>query len=126
MIDSDFAVEGGASSPSVRTDWANGSLHLQGDSYPENAYEFYNPVFEWVQRFLSCADRAFVLELQLLYLNTSSIKSLMDILDLMEDAHRRGQVVGVNWYYDLRNERVFELAEEFKEDCSFPFHIVGI
>ena len=126
MIDSDFAVEGGASSPSVRTDWVNGILHLQGDSYPENAYEFYNPVFEWVQRFLSRADRAFTLELQLLYLNTSSIKSLMDILDLMEDAHRRGQVVGVNWYYDLRNERVFELAEEFKEDCSFPFHIVGI
>ena len=126
MIDSDFSIEGGASSPSVQTDWANGSLCLQGDSYPENAYEFYNPVFEWVQRFLSRADRAFILELQLLYLNTSSIKSLMDILDLMEDAHRRGQVVGVNWYYDLRNERVFELAEEFKEDCSFPFHIVGI
>jgi hypothetical protein len=31
----------------------------------------------------------------------------------------------VTWYYDRRNERVGELAEEFKEDCSFPFSVIG-
>ena len=33
--------------------------------------------------------------------------------------------VAVNWYYDVRNERVVELAEEFKEDCTFPFSILS-
>jgi hypothetical protein len=29
----------------------------------------------------------------------------------------------VNWSYDPDNERVGELAEEFREDCTFPFTI---
>ncbi|MGE8591501.1 MAG: SiaC family regulatory phosphoprotein, partial [Alcaligenes sp.] len=65
------------------------------------------------------------LELELLYLNTSSIKSVMDIFDLLEAAHCKGREVSVTWFYDKRNERVGELAEEFKEDCTFPFSVVG-
>lgn len=64
------------------------------------------------------------LEISLLYLNTSSIKAMMDIFDLLESAHAQGKPVAVNWYYDERNERVAELAEEFKEDCNFPFTII--
>lgn len=47
----------------------------------------------------------------------------MDIFDMLEEAHRRGRQVSVNWYYDEENERVADLAAEFKEDCSFPFVI---
>ena len=65
------------------------------------------------------------LELELLYLNTSSIKSVLDIFDLLEAAHAKGRGVSVTWFYDMRNERVGELAEEFKEDCTFPFSVVG-
>lgn len=63
------------------------------------------------------------LDLRLLYLNTSSIKAMMDILDLLEEAHQGGRPVSLRWHYDRRNERVAELAEEFREDCSFPFAI---
>ena len=37
--------------------------------------------------------------------------------------HVRGRQVRVDWYYHPRNERVKMLAEEFREDCSFPFEI---
>ena len=40
-----------------------------------------------------------------------------------EPENRRGRQVSVNWYYDPRNERVVDLADEFREDCSFPFEI---
>jgi hypothetical protein len=43
---------------------------------------------------------------------------------LLEEAHGKGRRVAANWYYDEQNERVAELAEEFKEDCTFPFAIV--
>ena len=61
----------------------------------------------------------------LLYLNTSSIKAMMDIFDLLEEAHRKGRQVSVRWSYDGANERVGELAAEFKEDCTFPFDIAA-
>jgi len=71
------------------------------------------------------ASHPLSLELRLLYLNTSSIKAMMDIFDLLEAAFQDGRQVAVNWYYDVRNERVVELAEEFKEDCTFPFSILS-
>lgn len=122
----DFSIESTQSSPAIQGDWAKGMLSMQGDSYPENSYELFQQVFVWVERFLEEAQRPLLLELQLLYLNTSSIKAMMDIFDMLEDAHKAGRAVAVNWRYDLRNERVVELAEEFKEDCSFPFNIIGV
>ncbi|PZP25347.1 MULTISPECIES: biofilm regulation phosphoprotein SiaC [Pseudomonas] len=120
-----FSIPGSQSSPSIQSDWDKGILSMQGDSYPENSYELFRQVFEWIERFLAEADRPLTLELRLLYLNTSSIKAMMDIFDLLEAAHGEGKQVAVNWHYDRRNERVVELAEEFKEDCSFPFAILS-
>ena len=121
-----FSIPGSQSTPAIDGDWDHGTLSMQGDSYPENSYELFQQVFSWVERFLLEAGRPLTLELRLLYLNTSSIKAMMDILDLLEEAHHDGKPVAVNWRYDPRNERVAELAEEFKEDCTFPFAIVAL
>lgn len=121
----DFSLPSSQSTPAIQTDWAAGSISMQGDSYPENSYELFHQVFEWIEGFLATAERPFSLDLRLLYLNTSSIKAMMEIFDLLEAAHQQGKAVAVNWYYDRENERVVELAEEFKEDCTFPFSILN-
>ncbi|QDQ26135.1 DUF1987 domain-containing protein [Chitinimonas arctica] len=121
----DFSITGSQSSPAIQGNWEDGILAMQGDSYPENSYELFQQVFHWLESFLKDASRPLTLELKLLYLNTSSIKAMMDIFDLLEEAHHAGQTVAVNWHYDQRNERVAELAAEFKEDCNFPFAIIG-
>ena len=69
--------------------------------------------------------RSLRLELRLIYLNTSSVKAMMDIFDMFEEAHARGQDVSVDWLYDPQNERVEMLAEEFREDCTFSFNITA-
>ena len=119
----DFSIPGSQSTPAIQSDWEKGIVSMQGDSYPENSYELFHQVYEWIERFLGEAAHPLSLELRLLYLNTSSIKAMMDIFDLLEAAYQEGRQVAVNWYYDIRNERVVELAEEFKEDCNFPFSI---
>lgn len=102
-----------------------GHLEMKGDSYPENSFDFFAPLFSWVENLLAQDGASLGMELHLLYLNTSSVKAMMDIFDLMEDAHNEGKKVSLSWYYDHDNERIAELAEEFKEDCSFPFHIIA-
>lgn len=116
-------IAGTQSTPSVVSDRSSGRLAIAGDSYPENSFELFGPVIQWVEDFLSAAPGPLALELRLLYLNTSSVRAMMDIFDLLEEAHRSGKAVSVLWHYDPRNERVRELAEEFAEDCSFPFRI---
>lgn len=121
----DLNIPGTQSTPAIAADAAAGVLAMRGDSYPENSFELFGPVIEWVETYLQDRDAPLKLELELLYLNTSSIKSVMDIFDVLEAAHRKGREVGVTWFYDMRNERVGELAEEFKEDCTFQFSVVG-
>jgi len=114
------------SSPQVQGDGAMGLLCLSGESYPANTFEFFAPVQAWVAEFLARDDRLLTLELRLTYLNTSSIKCLMDILDDLQEAHRRGRSCLVRWFYDAENDRALELAEEFKEDLTLPFEILAI
>jgi hypothetical protein len=118
-----LSIQGTQSTPSVESDWEAGVLSMKGDSYPENSFEFFRDVIAWIDRFLAETDRPLTLDLRLIYMNTSSVKAMMDIFDLLEEAHAGGRKVAVNWYYDPRNERVVELADEFREDCSFPFEI---
>ena len=117
-------IESTQSTPSIVADFKAGTVEMRGDSYPENSFELFSPAMQWIEKYLQQAP-ALTLNLHLLYLNTSSVKAMMDIFDILEDAHKAGRRVAVNWFYDEQNERVADLAEEFKEDCSFPFEITS-
>lgn len=99
---------------------------MSGESYPENTYEFFSQVINWTQVFLNSSGAPLTLELQLSYLNTSSIRAMIDIFDLLQDASDDGKTVSVRWLYDNRNPRASELGEEFKEDYTFPFDIIAL
>ncbi|MDR5901063.1 biofilm regulation phosphoprotein SiaC [Halomonas icarae] len=122
-MNQDLNLAGSVSTPAIQSDWQAGRLCMQGDSYPENSYELFGPVIGWVEAYLAQESRPLELCLELVYLNTSSVKVMMDIFDLLEEAYQGGRRVEVVWHYDARNDRIAELAEEFKEDCSYPFVI---
>lgn len=111
------------STPLVRTSVGDGRVLMAGDSYPENPFEFFQPIIDWIDGYLENEKRPLHFELELVYLNTSSIRAMMDIFDRLQETHLAGRSVSVRWSYDPENERVGELAEEFREDCTFPFTI---
>ena len=118
-------IEKTKSTPEVRFDPQNNKLVIDGQSYPENAFKFYEPIFTWLEEYLQDARQGVVLEFYyyMPYINTSSSKCIMMLLEKLEIAHQRGQAVSVRWYYDAENEMALECAEEFKEDLTLPFHI---
>lgn len=116
-------IEATQSTPSVSADWDSGVMCIAGDSFPENSFEFFAEVIDWIERYLASSGHPLRLDLRLMYMNTSSVKAMMDIFDLLEDAHRAGRAVEVIWHHDPANERVADLAEEFREDCTFPFGV---
>ena len=120
----DLSLPATTSSPKVSSDAQAGLLCLAGESYPENSFEFFRPILAWVEACLARDDRPLTLDLSLTYLNTSSIKCLMDLLDALEEAHRAGRTVAVIWRYNPDNDRALDLAEEFREDLTLPFAIV--
>jgi hypothetical protein len=121
----DLSVPATQSTPSVEADWSAGFLQMAGESYPENTYDIFSDIINWVELYLDHADSPLRLELHLNYLNTSSIRAMIDIFDMLQNAFESGRELAVDWLYDSRNPRSAELGEEFKEDYTFDFTITA-
>jgi hypothetical protein len=121
-----LSIPGSQSSPSIRADWNAGVVVMSGESYPENSFELFDQLIQWINSYLSTVDQSLALELHLNYLNTSSVRFMIDIFDMLQSASDIGKEVFVQWMYDDRNPRSAELGAEFKEDYTFPFLILSI
>ncbi len=102
--------------PSIKLDVEKGLMELMGKSYPENTFEFYKPMLEWVEEYFENNDKRTVVNMEIIYFNSSSSKLFFDFFDLLEDAHNSGKTIEVNWIYDEENESALEAGEDFKED----------
>jgi hypothetical protein len=111
--------------PAVVFDFIENRLKIAGESYPEDVTEFYGPVFTALDNYLgqlgagSCR-----FDFELIYLNSSSAKAVMMLMDKLEAAAKNGASVDVYWYYDKEDDTMQELGEEFGEDLqSANFHL---
>lgn len=120
-------LEATRSTPEIRFDPVANQLSINGQSYPENAFAFYQPLLQWIDDyFVQLAPGAEVsVELQLPYINTTSTKCLLMLLEKLDAAYEDGKQVAVRWLYDEDNESELECAEEFKEDLTLPFQIIS-
>lgn len=116
-------IAGTASSPRVAYHPERGVLEFVGESYPENSFAFFAPIFDWFGGEFAKLERLRV-EVNIPYMNSSSTKCMLDVLDLLEEAAAAGKDVEVYWFYESGNSRALDLAEEFKEDVELPFRIV--
>ncbi|HWQ66903.1 MAG TPA: DUF1987 domain-containing protein [Methanospirillum sp.] len=98
---------------------------ISGESYPENTFAFFEPIFSWLHLELPRYDDIrFVFNIS--YLNSSSTKCILDMLDLLGAAEKGGCRVSVVWYYEAENERALDIAQEFEEDVEIPFEIIPL
>lgn len=118
-------IEKTKSTPKIEFDPQGHKLRIEGQSYPENAFKFYEPILGWLDKYLEQLQQEAVLEIyfHMPYINTSSSKCMMMLLENLEEAHQMGKKVAIRWYYDRDNEPALECAEEFKEDLTIPFEI---
>jgi SiaC family regulatory phosphoprotein len=108
------------STPLIHFDRQLRVLTMQGESYPENSFDFYAPVLAWLSESLPSLP-GLRLDVAVSYMNSSSIKCMLDILDLLEASHKEGKAVSVVWIYDEDNPRALDLAEEFRSEVTLPF-----
>ncbi len=120
---SDLNIAATSTTPGIVACSETGRVSLMGDSYPENSFEFFQPLINWLESYLAGSEGALSLEICLAYLNTSSVRVMMDVLDMLEESFQRGRQVNLVWFYEQGNERIAELAEEFREDCTFPYSV---
>lgn len=113
------------STPKINFDAQQHVLEITGQSYPEDATKFYQPIFNWLNTYLAATEQTVILKVKLIYINTSSSKCLMTILDMMEDAYHKGIDIRAEWHYDGENEIALESGQDFSDGLDLPFTLIA-
>jgi len=108
-------IEATKYTPEINLD-TNGTISLVGKSYPENTFEFYAQMMEWVEKYFEEKPaQTTVVNIEIIYFNSSSSKLFFDFFDLLEE-NASDNTIEINWIYDEENESAEEAGEDFIED----------
>lgn len=114
-----FNIAATKSSPEINLDPENSIFEIAGESYSENCWSFYKPMFEWLTKFFAVMDRRTIeIDMEIIYFNSSSSKIFMDFFEMLDEQAQKGWEIAVNWRYHRENETAMECGEEFMEDVS--------
>ena len=122
-----YIVEPTKSSPRVEIDFIKRMVEIRGESYPENAVKFYEPVLAKLDELLASINtNPLQVNIELRYFNSSSSKILLDLFERLEDATQDGASIQVFWIYHPDDETILECGEGFQEDAmSLDFRLLA-
>ncbi len=96
----EFTLNRDKNTPMVSFDPLKGLLEIKGSSILEDSHKFYQPLLHWVEEYLALFPPTLTINLQFDYLNTSSSKWILKILQTLATYHYEKKCVKFNWYYD--------------------------
>ena len=123
-----FKMEKTKYTPDVDFNGQSGVLNITGKSYPENTFEMYRPITQWVKDyFRETKNEKTIINLKLTYLNSSSLKAYFDMFDILEEALKSGKSMEINWIYESDDDIIEETGEDFIEDFeSLKINLIPI
>ncbi|MCL2845615.1 MAG: DUF1987 domain-containing protein [Chitinivibrionia bacterium] len=100
-------------------------MRLEGRCFHESVAEFFKPVSDWLNEYLTSDFQTFTFDCAISYFNSSTTKLLLNMLYKLDEHSINGNKVIVNWITTEDNEIMLECGEDFKEDMdNLEFNIV--
>ena len=109
--------------PGIIFDPQSDNFEINHRSLPENAIDFYNPIFEWINNYFSSTPGKFALNVKLEYFNTASAKQIAKLLLLLEKFNARTKVI-VNWYYKPEDKDMLASGIRFSKLIPIEFNFI--
>ena len=121
-----LSIEGTPKTPTVLFDASKGIIEIKGRSIPENSYEFYKPLVEWLEEYAKESKPQSQVNIQLEYFNTSSSKCILDIFKKLEVIQKANSGVTINWFYDEDDEDMLEAGQDYESIIRIPFKMIEV
>jgi len=112
------------SAPSVLLDIESGRFEIRGNSFLDNAHEFFVPVLNWMKEYEKNPLPETKVLFDLTYINTSSQRMVFDFLKLLNNMHKAGHKVLVEWLYDENDEDLRDVGNDLLSFMDFPFKVL--
>jgi hypothetical protein len=120
-----FIQEASRNTPEILFDPDKNVFSIKGTSHPENTKEFYNPLFNWLDRFYNTATKNTIisLELNFEYMNSSTLKLMVEMMRILDKFREKTPSIEIVWHYEQDDISMRETGIELFElsDIHLPF-----
>lgn len=112
--------------PSVNFSAETGICELSGESYLEDAFQFYDILMNWVNQYFEEGNNELEMNIRLTYFNTSSSRAILDLLRLLKNYQEsRDYKVIVNWYYPNPDyDEMKAEAEDYIDETGLSMNLI--
>ncbi|MFN2127163.1 MAG: DUF1987 domain-containing protein [Anaerolineales bacterium] len=128
-----FNIEATSHSPKVSFDPEKQLFEISGESRPENASVFYEPILNWIKDFEATFDGnseafndPFTFDFKLDYFNSTSAKFILDFCKKIGQLQVKGLQLNVRWLYEEDDDDMLEVGKEMARMAKIPFEYVEI
>jgi hypothetical protein len=110
--------------PQVELDINKGTFVITGRSLPENAIEFYKPVFTWVEESMqSVSGKNIAVEIRLEYFNTASSKQIAKLFLQLENFIEKNNII-IKWYYEKEDNDMLVSGNQYAKFLNLKFEFI--
>ena len=121
-----LSIEATIKTPSIKLDSSSGNISIAGISIPENPMEFFKPLDDELDTYISKPSPLTNLEFKLEYFNTSTTLIIRNVIRKLESIKDQTNL-NVKWYFENDDEDMQEAGDEFKLLFNdVEFEIIGI
>ncbi len=121
----DLILEATKYTPKVEFLADSGVLKISGSSYPENSVEFYQTLIDWINEYIETQKKPMEFSFEITYFNTSTSKCFLILLEILENFHKDGGKVKVNWIYQEDDDDILESGEELFIELDLPHEYIA-
>lgn len=118
-------VQATEDTPEIVFDPDQNTFKISKISVPEDAYEFYYPVIQWIKDYSKNPLDQTSVEFDLEYVNSASAKQLIQLLLALEDLSKENKVL-IRWYFEAIDEDMQMLGKRFKNLADIDFEFIEI
>lgn len=120
-----LSIKGTSQYPEVLLDHRKGTISLSGNSLPENAKGFFDPIIDWIEEYISNPFSETTVSIRMTYYNTPSSKILFQILKKLEAIHAGGHKITIVWYSPEDDPDMKDAGIDYSENVKIPFSFVS-
>lgn len=101
----------------------SGEFKISGNSFLENAEEFYEPIIQWLENYILSPAEKTIINFEFNYYNTTSQLWIYRILENLADLKKIGKKIEINWFYEEEEiqEAGMDLANLLNLEVNFIY-----
>lgn len=117
-------IKGTSKTPEVN--FKRGFIRISGRSIPEDSVTFFQPLVNWIEKYITNPEEITRVDLKIEYINSGSNRFIFNILRLLDESYKQGNKVVISWLYEEDDETIKNLGQDFKALIEVPINLVII